>query len=164
MVATRLIKIFFLERDLKVKEELQRVLTKKGLNDINWFNKEEECLKQLEHKPDFIFQDKVEDNTGGYTLFYESKKKVPHSKFIFVCPDKYKSFGEKGLEIGADALYIVNPSTYENFASEVHQMVLNEKFKRFNQSVNIGMLEFFAIIGFLLIIIISVVFLNPSIF
>ncbi|QZT36037.1 hypothetical protein K5X82_12105 [Halosquirtibacter xylanolyticus] len=156
--------IFFLEEDKSTREKLKKMFKKLGDQNIKWFEKEVDCLSELDSKPDIIIQDKTEDRTGGYTLLYETKKMCPHTKYYFCCSEKDKLYAEKGVKIGADEAYIINDANFEVIATKIHQEIIKKRLEKFYHSANVGMWEFFGIILLFMIIVLSVIFLNPTLF
>lgn len=164
MGASRIPLVFFLEENANLRQKLQHTFNKLGVQNIQWFSKEKECISHLEEHPDIIIQDKTYDETGGYTLLYEAKKFSPDSKYYFFCSKEDSKYAEKGLKIGADEIYIRDNQKIEDFGKWINQKIISKRLKKFYFSVNVGMFQFFGIILFLLLIVLSVVFLNPKMF
>ena len=117
-------KIFIVDDDTMLTEALKDYLTRKTLNEIHIFNTDEECLKHLTEKPDFIILDYYlnsvqKDAANGMEILQVIMKHHTDIHVIMLSSQEHYAIALQTIQKGAEQYVIKDENAFEKIASMI---------------------------------------------
>ncbi|MEI7663374.1 MAG: response regulator [Bacteroidota bacterium] len=115
-------KIFIVDDDTMLTDALSDFLTRKTPNHIRVFNTGEECLRNLEEKPDVIILDYYlnsvqKDAANGMEILQVIKKHYPELHVIMLSSQERYAVALQTIQKGAEQYVIKDGDAFGKIAS-----------------------------------------------
>jgi len=152
--------IFIIEDSVVYKDLIVGHLQSKKFTNVKTFEHPNECIKELELKPDIIVLDYTFGGMSGLELMKKVKAEHPEIDFIFISGQNDVETAVKLIKIGAADYIVKNEKSPYRLVSAIENLLLVTKTKKMNKGFQIGVVGFFLMLFLVivLIILITIVF------
>lgn len=119
-------KIFIVDDDAMLREALSDYLTRKVPHQVTVFNTGEECLKNLQEKPDVIILDYYlntidKDAANGMEILQQIKKSYPEIHVIMLSSQERYALAMQTIQKGAEQYVIKDENAFETILKMVNE-------------------------------------------
>lgn len=153
--------IFIIEDSIVYKDLIVGFLKSKGFGNLKIFKTGDECLKELEQKPDLIILDYCATHKTGLELMIQIMNDNPEVDFIFLSGQNDLEVAVKIMKLGAADYIIKNEEAPYKLVAAIDRLVRTTKKRKQAQGFKIGVVGFFIMLFLVIMIIIFMsVFLN----
>ncbi len=145
--------IFIVQDSIVYKDMIMGYLKSKKYHNIKTFKNGEECLKNIQLKPDIIVLDYSFEGITGLELMKKVKLDHPDIDFIFLSGQNDVEVAVNIMKMGAADYIVKNDKAPENLVDAIQYLIASAKQQKVKKGFQIGVIGFF-IITFLLIMVI----------
>lgn len=149
--------IFIIEDSIVYKDLIVGHLKSKKFKNIKTFKNGEECIKELQLKPDIIVLDYSYEGINGIELMQKVKRENPEIDFIFLSGQSEIPVAIKVMKLGAADYIIKNDQAPFRLVRSIGQLLTVTKQEKARKGLNIGIIGFFIM---LFIIIMTIIFVS----
>jgi DNA-binding NtrC family response regulator len=152
--------IFIIEDSVVYKDLIVGHLQSKKFANVKTFDNPDDCMKELDAKPDIIVLDYTFGGISGLELMKKVKAENPEIDFIFISGQNDVEIAVKIMKLGAADYVVKNEKSPYRLVSAIEQLLLVTKTKKMNKGFQIGVVGFFLMLFLVivLIILITIVF------
>ncbi|MBN2634949.1 MAG: response regulator [Prolixibacteraceae bacterium] len=148
--------IYIVEDSIVYKDLIVGHLQSKKFSNIKTFKKGEECLKELDKKPDVIVLDYSIDDMSGLELMRKVKEINPDIDFIFLSGQNDVEVAIKIMKLGAFDYVIKNEKAPARLVKAIEQAMVVTKHKKLQKGFSIGVVGFFIMLFLIIMLIIMI--------
>ena len=153
--------IFIIEDSVVYKDLIVGYLQSKGYKDLKTFKDGEECLKEMELKPDVIILDYSFSGINGLELMVKVREDSPETSFIFLSGQNDVELAVKIMKLGADDYIVKNEKAPYNLVKSIEHLLTETKKAKVSEGFKIGVIGFFvALFVIIMVIILLTIFLE----
>jgi DNA-binding NtrC family response regulator len=146
--------IFIVEDSLIYKDLIVGYLNSKKFEKVKTFKNAEECLKNIDLKPDLIVLDYSFDGISGLELMKKVKDEHPEIDFIFLSAQNDVEVAVKIMRLGAADYIVKNEKAPHNLLRSIEHLISVNKEIKIRQGFKIGVIGFFIMLFVVIMIII----------
>ena len=148
--------IFFIEDSVVYRDLIVGYLNSKKYNNIQTFTNGEECIKELNKKPDIIILDYSYEGINGIELMRKVIEEHPEIDFIFLSGQSEVRVAVKVMKLGAADYIIKNDQAPYRLVRSIEQLIVSNKKQKMKKGFKIGVFGFFILLFIIIIALISV--------
>ena len=145
--------IFIVQDSMVYKDMIVGFLQSKKYTNLKTFKTGEECLKNINLKPDIIVLDYSFGGITGLELMKNVQDKYPETEFIFLSGQNDVEVAVTIMKKGAADYIVKNDKALQNLLNSIDQLKSTNKRRSVRKGFQMGVIGFF-ILTFLLIMII----------
>ncbi|NOR73821.1 MAG: response regulator [Draconibacterium sp.] len=149
--------IYIIEDSIVYKDLIVGYLQSKKYKKIKVFKTGEECLKDIEVKPDIIILDYSYEGINGLEFMRKVKQDYPEIDFIFLSGQSKIPVAIKVMKLGAADYIIKNEQAPFRLVRSIDQLLSATKKEKIRKGFNIGIVGFFIM---LFVIIMTIIFVS----
>ncbi len=157
MLKTRNPLIFIVEDSIVYKDLIVGHLQSNRYKNIKTFKNAEECMKEVELKPDIIILDYSYEGISGLELMKSVRQSYPEIDFIFLSGQNKIPVAIKVMKLGAADYIIKNEQAPYRLVKSIDQLLTASKKEKVRKGLNIGVVGFFIM---LFLIIMTIIFVS----
>ncbi len=152
--------IFLIEDNIVYKDLIVGHLQSKKYKNIRTFTTANDCVKELNLKPDVIVLDYSYGGISGLDLMRKVKEDNPQVDFIFISGQNDIEVAVNLMKLGAADYVVKNEKAPYRLVNAIEQLSLATKNKKMKQGFSIGVVGFFIMLFLVIvsIILITIVF------
>jgi DNA-binding NtrC family response regulator len=124
----------------------------------------EECLKNIDRKPDIIIQDYLLEGMNGIDVLRATRKKYPHTEFIFLSGQDNIEVAINSIKYGAYDYIIKDQHALVKLSDKINKIMINHELVRSNKRYKMAITLFFIALGVISLIILSLTIFFPHSF
>jgi DNA-binding NtrC family response regulator len=128
------------------------------------FHSGEECLKNLDQKPDIIIQDYLLDGMTGIDVLKATRKKNPETEFIFLSGQNDIELAINSMKYGACDYIIKDQYALKKLTDKINKIMTIHELTTSNKRYKLGITLFFIALLVILLIFAGLTFLFPHTF
>ena len=116
----------------------------------------EECLKNIDRKPDIIIQDYLLDGITGIDVLKATKKKYPDTEFVFLSSQDNIEIAINSIKYGACDYIVKDQHALTKLTNKISKIIADHEVVETNKSFKNGVTYFIAaiititVVGFVL--------------
>ena len=153
--------IFIIENSTVYRDLIVGYLESKKFNNLKTFNNGEDCLKEINSKPDVIVLDYSFTGINGIELMAKVREEHPETDFIFLSAQNDVELAVKIMKLGADDYIVKNEKAPYNLVRSIEHLMTETKQIRMRKGFKIGVIGFFiALFLIIMVIILMTIFLE----
>ena len=152
--------IFIVEDNTVYNKLLASHLRAHKYTRIECYFSGEECLKNIDHKPDIVIQDYLLDGMSGIDVLKEVKKKYPDTQFIFLSSQDNVEIAINSMKYGAYDYIIKDQQALGKLLTKINKLLSDKVNVVTKRSFSVFVRNFFIT----LVIIIAIVFALARLF
>ena len=146
--------IFIIEDSVVYKDLIVGYLQSKNYKNLKTFNNGEDCLREIDSKPDVIILDYSFSGINGLELMVKVREKTPETSFIFLSGQNDVALAVKIVKLGADDYIVKNEKAPYNLVKSIEQLLTETKKAKVNEGFKIGVIGFFVMLFVVIMVII----------
>jgi len=124
----------------------------------------EECLKNIDRKPDIIIQDYLLDGMTGIDVLKATRKKYPDTEFIFLSGQNDIELAINSMKYGACDYIIKDQYSLKKLTDKINKLITIHELVRSNKRYKLGITLFFVALGVIILIFVSLTYIFPKTF
>jgi len=124
----------------------------------------EECLKNIDRKPDIIIQDYLLDGINGIEVLKATRKKYPETEFIFLSGQNDIEVAINSMKYGAYDYIIKDQNALKKLTDKINKIMINHELINSNKRYKLGITLFFIALAIIILIFASLTLFFPSTF
>jgi DNA-binding NtrC family response regulator len=128
------------------------------------FHSGEECLKNLDKKPDIIIQDYLLDGMTGIDVLKATRKKHPETEFIFLSGQNDIELAINSMKYGACDYIIKDQYALKKLTDKINKIITVHELVVSNKRYKIGITFFFIALAVILLTFIGLTVFFPQTF
>lgn len=148
--------IFIVEDSIVYKDLIVGYLQSKNLKNIKVLKNGDECMRELNQKPDIIVLDYAYDGISGIELMQKIKGENPEVDFIFLSGQNEINVAIKIMKLGAADYIIKNEQAPQRLVRSIENLLAKSKQIKVQKGINIGVVGFFMMLFLIIMAIILV--------
>jgi DNA-binding NtrC family response regulator len=146
--------IFIIEDSVIYKDLIVGYLQSKGYKNLKTFKNGEECLKEMNTKPDVIILDYSFSGINGLELMIKVREDSPETSFIFLSGQNDVELAVKIMKLGADDYIVKNEKAPYNLVKSIEHLLTETKQEKVSQGFKVGVIGFFVMLFVIIMVII----------
>lgn len=146
--------IFFIEDSMVYKDLIVGYLNSHKFTNLKIYNNGDECLKDIEEKPDLIILDYVSTGMNGLEFMLKVEKEHPEIDFIFLSGQNDVEVAVQIMKLGAADYIVKNEFAPRNILKSVKSIVTVTKREKQAKGFRIGVVGFFVLLFLVIMVII----------
>lgn len=146
--------IFIIEDSVVYKDLIVGFLQSKNYKNLKTFKNGEECLKEINSKPDVIILDYNFSGMNGLELMVKVREESPETSFIFLSGQNDIELAVKIMKLGADDYIVKNEKSPYNLVKSIERLETEAKKTKVSEGFKIGVIGFFVMLFIIIMIII----------
>lgn len=152
--------IYIVEDSVVYKDLIVGHLKSKKFSNIKTFRRGNECLKELDQKPDLIILDYSIEGMSGLEFMKKVKETNPEVDFIFLSGQNDVEVAVKIMKIGAFDYIVKNENSPARLVKAIEQAMAVAKNKKMQKGFSVGVVGFFIMLFLVImaIILITIIF------
>lgn len=128
------------------------------------FHSGEECLKNLDQKPDIIIQDYLLDGMTGIDVLKATRKKNPETEFIFLSGQNDIELAINSMKYGACDYIIKDQYALKKLTDKINKIITIHELVTSNKRYKLGITMFLIALAVIVLIFAGLAFLFPHTF
>ena len=128
------------------------------------FHSGEECLKNLDQKPDIIIQDYLLDGMTGIDVLKATRKKNPETEFIFLSGQNDIELAINSMKYGACDYIIKDQYALKKLTDKINKIITIHELVTSNKRYKLGITLFLIALAVIVLIFAGLAFLFPHTF
>ena len=124
----------------------------------------EECLQNINHKPDIIIQDYLLEGINGLDVLIATKKKSPSTEFIFLSGQDSIEVAINCMRFGAYDYIVKDQYALIKLSDRINKILIHRELINSNKRFKRGITLFFFALAIILLIFIGLSILFPTSF
>jgi DNA-binding NtrC family response regulator len=153
--------IFIVEDNPVYNKLVVNYLNSKKFNRIESFESGEECLKNLNMKPDIIIQDYLLEGMNGIDVLKATKKIHPQIEFIFLSGQDSVDVAINTMKHGAYDYIVKDQMALKKMADKITKIIAIQKLVKSNKRYKVGIILFFLTLALIIVFLISLSIIYP---
>jgi len=154
--------IFIVEDNPVYNKLVVNYLLSKKFNRVESFLSGEECLKKIDLKPDIVIQDYLLEGIDGIEVLKATKKKHPHTEFIFLSGQDSVDVAINSMKLGAYDYIVKDQVALKKMVDKITKIIALQRLVKNNRRYKIGIALFFLALALLGLLMASLSFILPS--
>jgi DNA-binding NtrC family response regulator len=131
---------------------------------IESFLSGEECLKNINRKPDIIIQDYLLEGINGIEVLIATRKKYPHTEFIFLSGQNDIEVAINSMKYGAYDYIVKDQFALKKLTDKINMIMVKHELITSNRRYKIGITLFFVALAIIILIFASLTIFFPHTF
>lgn len=148
--------IFIIEDSIVYKDLIVGYLKSNNYSNLKLYKNGDECLKDLQLKPDLIILDYISTGMNGLELMRKVQADYPEIDFIFLSGQNDVEVAVQIMKLGAADYIIKTDQAPKKLVKSIKSLVSSTKHENQSRGFKIGVIGFFVLL-FLVIMIILLV-------
>lgn len=148
--------IFIIEDSIVYKDLIVGYLKSNNYSNVKQYKNGDECLKDLQLKPDLIILDYVSTGMNGLELMRKVQNDHPEVDFIFMSGQNDVEVAVQIMKLGAADYIIKNDQAPKKLVKSIKSLVTSTKRQNQSRGFKIGVVGFFVLL-FLVIMVILLI-------
>ena len=124
----------------------------------------EECLKNINRKPDIIIQDYLLDGINGIDVLKTTKKKYPNTEFIFLSGQDDIEVAINSMKYGAYDYIVKDQHALIKLTDKINKIMINHELVDNNIRYRRGIIFFCIALAIIFLIFVGLTIFFPSAF
>jgi len=124
----------------------------------------EECLKNIDRKPDIIIQDYLLEGINGIDVLKATRKKYPQTEFIFLSGQDNIEVAINSIKFGAYDYIVKDQYALTKLTDKINKIMINHELTNSNKRYKLGITLFFIALAILILIFVSLTIFFPNTF
>uniref|UniRef100_UPI003217C886 response regulator n=1 Tax=uncultured Draconibacterium sp. TaxID=1573823 RepID=UPI003217C886 len=145
--------IFIIEDSTVYKDLIVGYLQSQKFTNLKVYKNGDECLRNIHLKPDLIILDYCSEGKSGLELMVQIQKEHPDTDFIFLSGQNNLEVAVKIMKIGAADYIVKNDQAPYNLVKSIEYIINNTKRAKATKGFKIGVVGFFIMLFFIIMII-----------
>lgn len=145
--------IFLIEDSTVYKDLIVGYLQSKKYTNIKVFKDGEECLRHIDLKPDVIILDYSTGGTNGLELMLHIEREHIRVDFIFLSAQNNVDVAVKIMKLGAADYIIKNDQAPKKLVESIERLKDSTKLENKSYGFKVGVIGFFILLFFIIMII-----------
>jgi DNA-binding NtrC family response regulator len=154
--------IFIVEDNPVYNKLVVNYLLSKKFNRVESFLSGEECLKKIDLKPDIVIQDYLLEGIDGIEVLKATKKKYPHTEFIFLSGQDSVDVAINSMKLGAYDYIVKDQVALKKMVDKITKIIAMQRLVKNNRRYKIGIALFFLALALLGLLMASLSFILPT--
>ncbi len=128
------------------------------------FTSGEECLKNINRKPDIIIQDYLLDGINGIDVLRATKRKYPETDFIFLSGQDNIEVAINSMKYGAYDYIVKDQYALTKLTDKINKIMIHHELVNSNKRYKLGITLFFVALAIIILIFASLTVFFPETF
>ncbi|HEY3390010.1 MAG TPA: response regulator [Prolixibacteraceae bacterium] len=124
----------------------------------------EECLKNIDQKPDIIIQDYLLDGINGIEVLKATRKKYPNTEFIFLSGQNDIEVAINSMKYGAYDYIVKDQFALKKLTDRINKIIVHHELVNSNKRYKFGITLFFIALAVIILILASLTIFFPNTF
>lgn len=124
----------------------------------------EDCLKNIDRKPDIIIQDYLLDGMNGIDVLKATRKKYPDTEFIFLSGQNDIELAINSMKYGAYDYIVKDQFALKKLTDKINRITIHHELINSNKRYKLGITLFFIALVVIILILVSLTLFFPKIF
>jgi DNA-binding NtrC family response regulator len=124
----------------------------------------EDCLKNIDKKPDIIIQDYLLDGMNGIDVLKATRKKNPDTEFIFLSGQNDIELAINSMKYGAYDYIVKDQFALKKLTDKINRIMIHHELINSNKRYKLGITLFFIALAVIILILVSLTLFFPKIF
>ncbi len=124
----------------------------------------EECLKNIDRKPDIIIQDYLLDGINGIEVLKAARKKYPGTEFIFLSGQNDIEVAVNAMRYGAFDYIVKDANALKKLTDKINKIMIQHELINSNRRYKLGITLFFIALVIIILIFASLTIFFPHTF
>ena len=134
------------------------------LTRVETFASGEECLKNLQLKPDIIIQDYLLEGINGLDVLKATKKRFPSTEFIFLSGQDSIEVAINSMKYGAYDYIVKDRFALKKLTDKIKRIMITQELITNNKRYKMGITLFILALAAIALVIISLTIFFPKTF
>ena len=156
--------IFIVEDNTVYNKLIVNHLRLHKLTQTESFLSGEECLKNIDRKPDIIIQDYLLDGMTGIDVLKATRKKYPETEFIFLSGQNDIELAINSMKYGACDYIIKDQYALKKLTDKINKIMTIHELINSNKRYKLGITLFFIALAIIILILASLTIFFPKTF
>ncbi|MCX6236619.1 MAG: response regulator [Bacteroidia bacterium] len=156
--------IFIVEDNTVYNKLIVNHLRLHKLTRTESFLRGEDCLKNIDRKPDIIIQDYLLDGMTGIDVLKATRKKYPETEFIFLSGQNDIELAINSMKYGACDYIIKDQYALKKLTDKIGKIITIHELIISNKRYKLGITLFFIALSVIILIFASLAFFFPKTF
>lgn len=156
--------IFIVEDNSVYNKLIVNHLRSHKLIRIESFLSGEECLKNIDQKPDIIIQDYLLDGINGIDVLKATRRKNPDTEFIFLSGQDNIEVAINSMKYGAYDYIVKDQFALSKLTDKINKIMITHELINSNKRYKLGITLFFIALAVIILIFASLTFIFPDTF
>ena len=156
--------IFIVEDNTVYNKLIVNHLRLHKLTQTESFLSGEECLKNIDKKPDIIIQDYLLDGMTGIDVLKATRKKYPETEFIFLSGQNDIELAINSMKYGACDYIIKDQYALKKLTDKINKIMTIHELINSNKRYKLGITLFFIALAIIILIFASLTIFFPNTF
>lgn len=153
--------IFIVEDSVVYKELIVGHLKSNNYANVKTFKNGDECMKEIEQKPDLVILDYAIEGMNGLDLMLKTLDEHPETDFVFLSGQNDVEVAVKLMRLGAADYIVKNEKAPYKLVKSIEQLKSTRKRQRVQKGFKIGVVGFFIMLFLIImVIILMTIFFN----
>lgn len=122
----------------------------------------EECLNNINKRPDVIIQDYLLDGMNGIEVLKATKKLYPETEFIFLSGQDSVDVAINSMKYGAYDYIVKDQMALKKMVDKINKIISVKELVKSNKRYKVGVTFFFVALAILILMIIGLSLLFPN--
>ncbi len=128
------------------------------------FTSGEECLKNINRKPDIVIQDYLLDGINGIDVLRATKRKYPETDFIFLSGQDNIEVAINSMKYGAYDYIVKDQFALTKLTDKINKIMIHHELVNSNKRYKLGITLFFVALAIIILIFASLTIFFPETF
>ena len=124
----------------------------------------EECLQNIDRKPDIIIQDYLLDGINGIEVLKATRKKYPDTEFIFLSGQNDIEVAINSMKYGAYDYIVKDQYALKKLTDKINRIMVHHELIASNKRYKLGITLFFIALAVIILIFASLTIFFPNTF
>ena len=156
--------IFIVEDNSVYNKLISNHLRSHKLINTESFLSGEECLKNIQRKPDIIIQDYLLEGINGLEVLVATKKKYPSTDFIFLSGQDSIEIAINCMRFGAYDYIVKDQYALIKLSDKINKILVHRELIASNKRFKKGITLFFVALTIIILIFACLAILYPTTF
>ena len=156
--------IFIVEDNSVYNKLIVNHLRSHKLIRIESFLTGEECLQNIDRKPDIIIQDYLLDGINGIEVLKATRKKYPETEFIFLSGQNDIEVAINSMKYGAYDYIVKDQYALKKLTDKINRIMVKHELITSNRRYKLGITLFFIALAIIILIFASLTIFFPRTF
>ncbi|MEI7524876.1 MAG: response regulator [Mariniphaga sp.] len=156
--------IFIVEDNSVYNKLISNHLRSHKLINTESFLSGEECLKNIQRKPDIIIQDYLLEGINGLDVLVATKKKYPSTDFIFLSGQDSIEIAINCMRFGAYDYIVKDQYALIKLSDKINKILVHRELIASNKRFKKGITLFFVALTIIILIFACLAILYPTTF
>ena len=154
--------IFVVEDNQVYNKLVVSYLRSKKFNRVETYTSGEDCLNNLDKKPDIIIQDYLLEGMNGIDVLKAAKKVHPEIEFIFLSGQDSIDVAINTMKYGAYDYIVKDQMALKKIVNKITKIISVQQLVKSNKRYKMGVTLFFVALVVIIILILSLTVFFPT--